>query len=286
MGDEMHNRVEEATRRAVAYVRARQTEDGGYFFARIPPGCLRDSYFAVQMLRMVGERAARPEDFEGFIQSFLSSNAVQDAHGLYLLIGIFEGLGRDLHSLRRSGSVSWLTGRLGGRSSSYDLEVEVVSELEGLYELVYCLLKLRIPFDKKGVAQLVSSYRNTGGSYGDGHRSVLATTYYAAQTLTLLGQPVVEHQQVLSFLRRREPAVYFMEDLYYLPEALQTLDEGLPNRDYWVSFVLDCQRSSGGFARTRVIGIATLEYTYYAMCILDRLGVLPGRLKAEIGGRI
>jgi hypothetical protein len=40
--------------RVGAYVRSRQTTDGGFFFARVPPGTMSDTFHALTSLRLLG----------------------------------------------------------------------------------------------------------------------------------------------------------------------------------------------------------------------------------------
>jgi hypothetical protein len=274
-GPALKKRVEDAAQAALQYVHTCQLEDGGYFFARILPGSLLDSYFAVETIRMLGQRPQQPEALERFVYSLINKGLVADVHGLYLSAAILKDLKKEMEPLHSHGTAIarclGVLSEVGGPDSLY---TEVVSELEKVFEAVSVLVHLEIPFDRKSIVSFISSLANENGGFGWGRVSSLATTYYAVQTLAMLGHPLQQHERTLSFLRQREQNVQFLEDMYYLSSASYALGESLSDRERAISFVLDCGRSSGGFARARPIGIATLEYTYYAMSVFKQLEVL------------
>jgi hypothetical protein len=274
-GPALKKRVEDIAKKASHYVHTCQLEDGGYFFARIPPGSLLDSYFAVETLRMLGQRPRRPAALGRFVLSLVNKGLVNDVHGLYLSVAILRDLKKGMEPLRSQGTaIARCLGVLSEVGEPDGLYTEVVSELEKVFEAVSVLVYLEIPFDRKAIVSFISLLENEDGGFGWGGVSSLATTYYAVQTLALLGHPLQQHERTLSLLRQREQNVQFLEDLYYLSSASYVLGESLSDRERAISFVLDCVRSSGGFARARPIGIATLEYTYYAISIFKQLEVL------------
>ena len=208
---------------------------------------------------MLGQRPRRPAALGHFVFSLVSNGLVGDAHGLYLSAEILRSLGKGLEALRNQGTaIARCLEVLGDAGDPDSLYMEVVSELEKVFEAVSVLAHLEIPFDRKAIVSFISSLENEDGGFGWGGVSSLATTYYAVQTLVMLGHPLQQHERTLSFLRQREQNVQFLEDLYYLSSASYALGESLSDRERAISFVLDCRRSSGGFARARPIGIATL----------------------------
>lgn len=267
--------LKRAAEKALQYVHSCQTKDGGYFFARIPPSSLRDSYFAVKTLRMLGQSPRRTATLERFVWSFLQEFEGNSVHTYYYAFEIIKDLGEDLEPLRHKSEVieASLTA-LDGVSDPSTLYIEVVSELEQVYEAVSILEHLDIPFDRTPVVRLISSLLNGDGGFGGLGDSSLPTTHYAVRTSDLLGYPLKQPKRTLLFLRIKEPEVYFLEDLYYLSSACCLLGETLLEPERAVSFVLDCQRSGGGFARARLMGISTLEDTYYAISLFKMLGML------------
>jgi hypothetical protein len=267
--------VRKAAEKALQYVHSCQTEDGGYFFARISPSSLRDSHFAVKILRMLGQRPRRPAGVKRFVWAFLQEGEGNPVHTSYLAVEILKDLGEDLEALRhQSEAIEAPLAALNGVSDPSTLYIEVVSELEQLFEAVSVLVHLDIPFDRASVVRLISSLSNRNGGFGSQGSSSLATTYYAARTSVMLDYPLRHPERILSFLRRHERDVYFLENLYYLSSACCILGEALSEPEQAISFVLGCQRGSGGFARARPMGIATLEDTYYAVSLFQQLGAL------------
>jgi hypothetical protein len=60
----------------------------------------------------------------------------------------------------------------------------------------------------------------------------------------------------------------FIEDMYWLCGSLSNFAEKTRLHDWIMHFVKGCQRTNGGFARKDVMGIPTLEDTFYAVSIL------------------
>ncbi len=260
--------LEDVLRRAERYVHSCQTQDGGYFFARVPPGSLLDSYFAAQTLQLLGAPPANRARLVKFVEAALQTGIV-DIHALYLATRICLSLGNRPAALlsrwQKVAGSSWLPAAPG------TLYIEVDSELERVREVVTACVSLGIPLARDAVIKAVASARNQDGSYGSRGAMRLPTTCDAIQTLALLGCPPAA-AEVLPFLRLRDKEIYFIEELYYLSGIRAGLGLEIRNRDGAVAFIRDCQRESGGFARARPMGIATLEYTFYAVSLLRRMG--------------
>jgi hypothetical protein len=271
----LKDEVKGAAERALQYIHSCQTEDGGYFFARIPPGSLRDSYFAVKALRLLSRTPQQAEAVERFVWAFLRKIEDNPVHTSYLAIEILNDLGKDLEALRhQSEAIEAPLAALDRVSDPSTLYIEVVSELEQVFEAVSVLLYLGIQFNRKAVVEFIGSLSNKDGGFGSRGHSSLATTYYAVKTLATMAHPRKQSEHVLSFLRTKEQEVYFLEDLYYLSSACSMLGKSLSEPERAISFVLGCQRDCGGFARAKPMGIATLEDTYYAISILKQLNAL------------
>jgi len=267
--------VREAARLAASYVHSCQTEDGGYFFARIPPGSLRDSYFAVVTLHVLGQQPRRSASLDRFVWSCVEESRSNNGHTLYLSSEMMRISGQPTDALRpRIQSFAESFEIADGVGNLDTLYVEVVSELEKTLEAVSLLVHSDIPFKRTRVVDFVLSLLNADGGFGRQGASTLATTYYAAHILSLIGYHVRDCQHILSFLKSQEERIYFLEDLYYLEATRSILGEVPWDGEPVVSFVLDCQRTGGGFARARAIGIPTLEYTCYAVALLKLLGTL------------
>jgi hypothetical protein len=253
------------------YVQSCRVDDGGYFFARISPGSLLDSCYAVKTLSLVGSSPEHPEALKAFVLSHVEKSSKHDTHAQYLASEILKELG-DAEGLSEM-AAGLIPSKDLGLITRDSLYIEVASELQPVFEYIFLLRNLDLKFDEGEIVSLIRSMQNDDGGYGSGHSS-LATTYYAVKTLSLIGALAENVPLTLKLLKRREKDVYFLEDVFYLVSTRAVLGVSDSNPDAKISFVLDCRRKGGGFARARLMGIPTLEYTYYAMSILKHLGFL------------
>lgn len=265
--------LEEPIRKAIKYIRDRRTPDGGYFFARVPPGSLLDSFFAVESLRLLGLKPGRMASLERFIAGFESDYVGGNIHALYLATSILSAIDKPLDKFLTFGEKAVSRFRLDKLHQFEILDIEVASELKPVFEAASVFEVLNAPFDKEPVAELVISLFNKDGGFGRNAISTLATTYYALKTLTILDYRPPKPGGILKFLSKRLEDVYFLEDLFYLVMSRFMLDVKpvRPSGEPTASLILGYQRANGGFARARPIGIPTLEYTYYALSLLKLL---------------
>lgn len=263
-------------RHIVRYVKSRQTPDGGYFFARVPPSGAQDTYHAIKCLRLLGRKPARVAAVKRWLTAAADSGIAHNLRGLYFLSEAYSQLQMSTDPLLRGVDSVWaLQNSYGGFGMAGRVYVEVPSELEGTYCAVVTLQNLGVPLDAKHVATFVQRFRNADGGFGGEGRSILASTYYAVATLVRLGHSTEHAQETLLWLREREECwgVQYLEDLFSLVQALEALGEGVRYGEKAAAFTLRCQRPSGGFGRAHW-GIATLEDTHYAVTILKSVGYL------------
>ena len=263
-------------RHIVRYVKSRQTPDGGYFFARVPPSGAQDTYHAIKCLRLLGRKPARVAAVKRWLIAAADSGIAHNLRGLYFLSEAYSQLQMSIDPLLRGVDSVWaLQNSYGGFGMAGRVYVEVPSELEGTYCAVVALQNLGVPLDAKHVATFVQQFQNADGGFGGEGRSILASTYYALATLVRLGHSAEHAQETLAWLREREECwgVQYLEDLFSLVQALEALGEGVRYREKATAFTLRCQRPSGGFGRAHW-GIATLEDTHHAVAILKSVGYL------------
>jgi hypothetical protein len=265
-------------KQVIDYVESCHLADGGYFFARVLPSCARDTYFAVKALHILGAEPGSPEKITDFLLYLWQTNPARDLNSIFLIAETLAELGYPVSELDEWESrILKHQNKYGGFSVVQNLDVEVVSELEATYQAVSLLRTLRIAFDEKKVQDFVLSLMNGDGGFGSEGRSTLATTYYATGVLRLLCYHPSGLGKTVAYLRQREVGWYlsFIEDVFWLVVALGNLGEGLNFPSHVIGFVQHCQRLNGGYARANVIGIPTLEYTYYALTLLAMTGALP-----------
>jgi len=277
MGDIL---AQEWRQQVIEYVEKCHLEDGGYFFAQVAPSNCRDTYFAIGSLRLLG---IRPPEISETVRFVVQQSRVST--GLGLLFGVFF----ITESLRQLGcSVGWLSEeyapwilRLQDGSGGFGHGVcliDVFSELENTYMAVKTLKALGITrWNERKAVDFVLSYMNSDGGFGEGGCSNLMSTYYAAEILTLIGHGLRGITGLARYLREVErnwDKLYFLDQVFFLISAQSRLGQKPLFPEAVCDFVLQCQRTNGGFARARPIGISTLESTYHALAILSHINAL------------
>jgi hypothetical protein len=272
-------------RKVAEYIERCHLEDGGYFFARVPPSNGLDTYFAVRSLFILGVKPERPEAIASFFLNDVAEGMLGGITGIFITVEVLNELGQLPDDVR---SYAWQQimlrqNKAGGFGALDNIYIEVPSELEETYRAARILRTVGADFDERRIADFVSSKLNLDGGYGREGRSTLASTYYATAIYRLLGTNAPTHTDTLKYLRETEERwrasfdsgrVNFIEDLYWLVGSLDNLGEKCNFRDRAIRFVMACQRVNGGFARATIMGIPNLEYTFYALSILSEVGAL------------
>lgn len=259
------------------YVASCRLADGGYFFARVMPSSLRDTYFALECFRVGGQQPPQPEETVRFLLDRYQNEPPASIYGIFFLVEGLALLGFlvDRQLAACAEQVYQTQGREGGFGATPALDVAVSSELETTFLAVKVLATLRQPVDADRVGGFIMALRNPDGGFGSHGRSALATTYYALATLDLLGRELEDATAAVNYLsqlERRGPYLY-IEQAYWLTSAFAYVG-AKPRYPYRLAaFVRACQRPNGGFARAAAIGITTLECTYYALATLEALQV-------------
>ena len=265
-------------REVLSYIERCYLEDGGYFFARIPPSSGTDTRFAVKSLAILGVKPQNPGSVLNFFRSQVGEGTLSGVTGIFNAVEVIDELSHlssDLKSYAEEKVMIWQN-KAGGFGTTENIDVEVSSELQETYRAIKVLSTVGAAFDEKRVTRFVSSLLNQDGGYGRNGHSTLASTFYATSIQKLLAIQTVNLASTKAYLRKREESwqVQFIEDLYWLVEGLANLSEKSNFSDRIASFVMECQRVNGGFSRATIMGIPTLEYTFYALSILREVGFL------------
>jgi hypothetical protein len=148
--------------------------------------------------------------------------------------------------------------------------------LETTFRVLSVLNSLGRDFNKQQIINFVLRFNNADGGFGKGHISTLASTFYATEIFKLSMYDSAELKLTVSYLRDRENIwrLNFIEDIYWLSSSLSNLGQKTSITEWAISFVKACQRPNGGFARKDVMGIPTLEDTFYAISILKTLSYI------------
>ena len=262
----------------LSYIERCHLEDGGYFFARIPPSSGLDTYFAVKSLSILGVKPDHPEDTANFFLNAIKEGTLGGMTAIFLAVEVLNELGRMTDELKRYARprIMALQNEAGGFGAYKDIDVEVPSELQDTYRAIRILKIIGADFDREKVNRFTYDFLRPDGGYGARGQSTLASTFYATEIHKLLGVDTRKLTATRNYLRRREKKwqVQFIEDVYWLVVGLHNLGEKTNFPDRVMRFVMDCQRQNGGFSRATIMGIPTLEYTFYALSILERVGAL------------
>jgi len=169
-----------------------------------------------------------------------------------------------------------LKNSMGGFGVVHNLDIAVVSELETTYRVLKILDHLGMNYDNRQIDDFVLKFRNKDGGFGKGNISTLASTFYATEIFNLTGYKGDALALTVNYLRGKERVWHlnFIEDIYWMSHSLINLGRKPRLTDWMISFIRGCQRGNGGFARKDVMGIASLEYTYYAVSIFKALSRL------------
>jgi hypothetical protein len=238
-----------------------------------------DTYFAVKSLHMIGEKPRRPWAIVDFFLNRAKNNSLYDLSDIFAAVEVMNELNpKMVASLRdRAQQIRHLQNKAGGFGAIENIDIEVPSELEDTYRAVRTLRIIGTDFDEQNVICFVSSLLNQDGGYGiEGHSS-LASTFYATEIHKLLRIEIRKPTRTRDYLRDKEDKwranfdngqVDFIENLFWLVKGLGNIGEKSNIPERVTEFVMGCQRANGGFARATIMGIPTLEYTFYALSIL------------------
>ena len=263
----------------IEYIESCQVEDGGFFFARMPPSSARDTYFAVKSLHMIGEKPRRASAIVDYFLNRAKNNSLYGLSEIFAAVEVMNELDQKMvANLRnRAQSVRHSQNKAGGFGAIENIDIEVPSELEDTYRAIRTLQIIGTDFDEQKVARFVSSLLNPDGGYGGHGFSTLASTFYATEIHKLLEIELWKLTSTRDYLRDKEDKwranfdkgqVDFLENLFWLVKGLANMGEKSNIPERITEFVMACQRANGGFARTTIMGIPTLEYTFYALSIL------------------
>jgi len=262
----------------VNYIDRCHLEDGGYFFARIPPSSGTDTFFAVKSLALLDVKPPHPEAIANFFLRQIKEGTLGGITGIFNTVEVINEIGQISDDLRSYAQehITACQNKAGGFGAVANIYIEVSSELEETYRAVRILKVIGVTFDEQAASDFVFSLLNRDGGYGRNRQSTLASTFYATAICKLLGIDAQNLASTRAYLKKREERwqVQFIEDLFWLVEGLANLGEKSIFPDRVTKFVLACQRQGGGFARAIIMGIPTLEYTFYALSILREVGVL------------
>jgi hypothetical protein len=152
--------------KVVKYIEQCHLEDGGYFFARVPPSNGLDTYFAVKSLSILGVKPDYPEAIADFFLTNLKEGTFGGMTGIFITVEVLNELGRLTNDIKNYAQtqIMALQNKAGGFGAYQNIDVEIPSELQNTYRAIRVLtttganligrrltLHLQLPYDLTAV---------------------------------------------------------------------------------------------------------------------------------------
>jgi len=264
--------------KALNYIQLRQNEDGGYSFARGAESSAADTYYGIQVLKMLGAKPRHAGKTVNFMKSLQHEDGGFDSINVaYYVVKTLDELGAKPQKPFKHFILS-LQSAYGG-FGVLEADLESPSELEVTYlslELLR-LLERNLSFAK--TKHLILTRMNDDGSFGKYGYSKLGATYHALASLSLLAFDVRTLSGTEQWVRsceipgggfRTSPAEWFdpyfiMDDIYFGVKCLDILREDYRFPSQTLDLISRFQNENGGFRRSIFLGISTFESTYHAI---------------------
>ena len=261
---------------AVNYVVSRQNVDGGYTFCRGTDSNAQDTYLGLSILQLLGSPFPNVKETVKWLSEF----PCYSLQSHYYIVKSMKMFGCDLN-------VDLAEFLSHGSRMLYDANnvyVAVASEFQTAFMIAELVNMLGVDIDREKMARWLLAYRNVDGGFGVRVQSNLNSTYHAVASLFNLSYPISSLKKTASYVKSCEtPLGGFtivpnsspphMEHVYYGVSTLDLLVEHARYPERIARFVLMCQQSNGGFARSE-FGISTFEDTFYAVNVLGKIGRL------------
>lgn len=263
---------------AAIYVLERQNDDGGYAFSRGTDSNAKDAYHALAILRMLNSPLPRIQHTIRWLTEFMPYGL----HSRYYVAKALKLCGRDQDKKRWSHQArtrevmefEMVDARIGSSIGFED--ILMITELANME-------KCRV--NRQNAIGCLLNCQNLDGGFGIQRHSDLTSTHYAVASLVNLGYPANALKGVSGFVSSCETlsggfslvpktAPPHMEYAYHGLMTASLLGQNPRYPDKIARFVFRCQNSNGGFARSE-FGISTFEDTFYAVSILEKIGIKP-----------
>ena len=267
-------------RRAADYVLTCRCKQGGFCFYMLDEPNGSDTYCALSTLRLLGADLNDDETVTYLHQMQKGDGSYESMYSAYFAIKSLQLLNED----PRYDPRAYITKNL--RISHVDhLPPGVISIFKPMLYLIEVTSSMNVELDitfRTGILDFILQFKHDDHGFGYNY-STLIDTAQALSILNWLNYPIDSlgttrflsgcESEVYGFCNIPNTAPSFIEHVYagILASTLVAYEPRYFSR--CIEFILRCQNRNGGFARSSV-GIATLEYTYYAIYSLSLLSVL------------
>jgi len=267
------------------YILERQNDDGGYTFCQWSESSAQDTYYALEVLNALGIIPRRPEMTAEFLQGLQNDNGGFDSVKVaYYVINALSLLG-GFESVRLGRDAVEFVRRVAEGIEGESACVEVISEIEAVYQAVDVLKTLNLPMvDRKKIVKHVLGFRNDDGSFGRKQDSRIASTHYALMTLKALNQDLNGLLMTRDWIKSCEvpdggfvgapdlaPGYLILEDIYFGVKSLECLGAACSFPNEALRRIAWFQNRNGGFRRSELMGISGFESTYQALSCMSSL---------------
>jgi len=266
------------------YILERQNDDGGYTFCQFSESSAQDTYYALEILNALGITPRRPEMTAKFLQGLQNDNGSFDSVKVaYYVINALSMLG-GFEPVRLGRDAMEFIRRVAEGIGAQDACVELISEIEAVYQAVNVLKTLNLPMDREKIVKHVLELRNDDGSFGRKRDSRIASTHYALMTLKALDQDLNEFLKTRDWIKSCEvpdggfvgapdlsPGYLLMEDIYFGVESLECLGAACSFPNEALRRIAWFQNRNGGFRRSELMSISEFESTYQALSCISSI---------------
>jgi len=265
----------------VDYILERQNPDGGYTFCRWTESNAQDTFYALNILDILGVQPINVNKTINFLKSLQHPDGHFDSIKVaYYVIKSLLKFGEK--TLRPPIDLIEYLPKLIESLESPLIDVEALSEVESIYMLVDLCIAFNIELDSKKIIEAIFRIKNNDGSFGSAKRSRMASTFYALGILKNLGYDVSGLTDTLEWIRKHEcagggfthapeAAPTYLEDTYFGIKSLEVLNKKITYPRETLMFVARFQNPNGGFRRSIFLGISDFESTYQALSSIKAL---------------
>jgi hypothetical protein len=273
--------VDALKEKAACYIMKRHLKSGGFCFYRLNEPSGADTYWAMAALKTLGVPFENKNTI-CFLKGFQHPDGSYESvyHAYYAIKGL-----RLLNEEPAKNPVSYILKNVKSHDVNR-LPTGGTSIFRGLYHAVGLTQAMGMDLGKKlrqEISRFVLSYQKDSAGFGHPH-ATLVDTFHALKILAWLGYPM-ERLETENFIKQCEHPVFgFVNVPRTAPAFIEHIFAGISSSvvlsrkpryiESCTESVKGCQRRNGGFSRATHGGIATLEYTFLAVCILKTLKAL------------
>jgi hypothetical protein len=252
----------------------RHNEDGGYSFARGADSSAADTYYGIQVLKMLGAEPRNAVKTINFMRSLQREDGGFDSVNVaYYVVKTLDELGPKLQRPFKDFILSLQTTE--GGFGVLEADMESPSELEMTYLSLQLLRTVEHFPSFTKTKDTILTRQNSDGSFGRSGYSRLGATYHALASISLLGFDVRTLRRTEEWVRaceipsggfRTNPesfdSYFIMDDVYFGVKCLDVLEKNYRFPSQTLDLVAEFQDENGGFRRSVFLGISTFESTY------------------------